>query len=52
MWKMQEHFPQKKVSKEKATHVACFLRTEGFERGFPKGLPSPYVKRDASLHRP
>ena len=23
-----------------------------FERGFPKGLPSPYVKRDASLHRP
>jgi hypothetical protein len=28
------------------------LRSEGFERGFPKGLPSPYVKRDASLHRP
>ncbi|WP_148261992.1 hypothetical protein [Methylomonas methanica] len=33
-------------------HVAFILRAEGFERGFPKGLPSPYEKRDASLHRP
>ena len=24
----------------------------GFEQGFPKGHPSPYEKRDASLHRP
>jgi len=28
------------------------LRSEGFERGFSKGHPSPCEKRDASLHRP
>lgn len=26
------------------------LRAEGFERGFPNGLPSHFGKRDASLH--
>jgi hypothetical protein len=28
------------------------LRAEAFERGFPKGLPSPHEKRNASLHHP
>jgi|GEM_PF-4196460 len=32
--------------------AALILRAEAFERGFPKGLPSPHEKRDASLHRP
>jgi len=43
---------KEKYPKEKTPHAACILRAEGFERGFPKGHPSPCEKRDASLHRP
>ncbi|WP_041363952.1 hypothetical protein [Methylomonas methanica] len=43
-----------KEKKPKETTPGCrlILRAEAFERGFPKGLPSPHEKRDASLHRP
>jgi len=43
---------KEKYPKKRPPHAAFILRAEGFERGFPKGLPSPYEKRDASLHRP
>ncbi|WP_041364315.1 hypothetical protein [Methylomonas methanica] len=43
---------KRKYPKKTPPHAAFILRAEGFERGFPKGLPSPYEKRDASLHRP
>jgi len=43
---------KRKYPKKRPPHAAIVLRAEGFELGFPKGLPSPYVKRDASLHRP
>jgi len=43
---------KRKKPKKRPPHAACFLRSEGFERGFSKGHPSPYEKRDASLHRP
>jgi hypothetical protein len=38
--------------KKRHPDAAFILRSEGFDRGFPKGHPSPYEKRDASLHRP
>jgi len=44
--------PKKSTQKKRHTDAALILRSEGFERGFPKGLPSPYVKRAASLPRP
>ncbi|MCQ8130438.1 hypothetical protein [Methylomonas rivi] len=44
--------PKKSIQKKRHPDAALILRAEGFERGFPKGLPSPYEKRDASLHRP
>jgi hypothetical protein len=43
---------QKKVPKEKATHIPLIPALLAFVEGFPKGLPSPYVKRAASLPRP
>jgi hypothetical protein len=43
---------KEKYPKETTPHAALILRSEGFERDFPKGLPSPCEKRDASLHRP
>jgi hypothetical protein len=45
-------YPKKSIQKKRYPDAALILRSEGFERGFPKGRPSPYVKRDASLHRP
>ncbi|MCQ8130440.1 hypothetical protein [Methylomonas rivi] len=44
--------PKKRNQKKRHPDAAYILRAEAFERGFPKGLPSPYEKRDASLHRP
>jgi len=44
--------PKKRNQKKRHPDAALTLRSEGFERGFPKGLPSPHEKRDASLHRP
>ena len=43
---------KEKYPKETTPGCRLILRAEAFERGFPKGLPSPHVKRDASLHRP
>jgi hypothetical protein len=45
-------FGQKKVPKENGTPCRVDPAFLGFERGFSKGHPSPYEKRDASLHRP
>jgi hypothetical protein len=47
LWTAKEKYP-----KERPPHAALILRSEGFERGFSKGHPSPCEKRDASLHRP
>jgi len=44
--------PKKSTQKKRHPDTAMILRAKGFERGFPKGLPSPGGKRDASLHRP
>jgi hypothetical protein len=44
--------PKVSIQRKGNPDAANFLRSEGFERGFPKGHPSPYEKRDASLHRP
>ncbi|WP_041363835.1 hypothetical protein [Methylomonas methanica] len=44
--------PKESIRRKGNPDAALILRTEGFERGFPKGLPSPHEKRDASLHRP
>jgi len=44
--------PKKRNQKKRHPDAAFILRPKGFERGFPKGHPSPYKKRDASLHRP
>jgi len=43
---------KEKYPKETTPHAASILRSEGFDRGFSKGHPSPCEKRDASLHRP
>ncbi|MCQ8130345.1 hypothetical protein [Methylomonas rivi] len=43
---------KEKYPKETTPECRVFPALLGFERGFPKGLPSPYEKRDASLHRP
>jgi hypothetical protein len=43
---------KRKCPKKKPPRRRFFPALLRFERGFPKGLPSPYVKRDASLHRP
>jgi hypothetical protein len=43
---------KEKKPKEKTPHAAWILRSEGFERGFSKGHPSPCEKRAASLPRP
>ncbi|MCQ8130313.1 hypothetical protein, partial [Methylomonas rivi] len=44
--------PKESIQRKGDPDAALILRAEGFERGFPKGLPSPRGKRDASLHRP
>ena len=44
--------PKESIQRKGDPDAALTLCAEGFERGFPKGLPSPYVKRDTSLHRP
>jgi hypothetical protein len=43
---------QKKVSKEKATHIPLNPALLAFVEGFSKGHPSPCEKRAASLPRP
>ena len=42
---------KRKYPKKKPPHSALILRSEGFERGFSKGHPSPCEKRAASLPR-
>jgi len=44
--------PKESIQRKGDPDAALTLRAEGFERGFPKGHPSPCGKRDASLHRP
>ncbi|OAI12686.1 hypothetical protein A1359_13445 [Methylomonas lenta] len=44
--------PKESIQRKGDPDAALILRAEGFERGFPKGLPCPYEKRDASLHHP
>jgi hypothetical protein len=44
--------PKESIQRKGDPDAAFILRAEGFERGFPKGHPSPCGKRDASLHRP
>jgi hypothetical protein len=44
--------PKESIQRKGNPDAAFILRAEAFERGFPKGHPCPYVKRDASLHRP
>jgi len=44
--------PKESIQRKGHPDAASILRAEGFERGFPKGLPSPCVKRAASLRRP
>jgi hypothetical protein len=43
---------KRKYPKKRQPGCRVFPALLGFERGFPKGLPSPCGKRDASLHRP
>ena len=43
---------KRKYPKKKPPRRRLFPALLRFERGFPKGLPSPYVKRAASLPRP
>ena len=45
-------FAKRKYPKKRRPECRVNPALIRFERGFPKGLPSPYVKRDASLHRP
>jgi len=45
-------WPKESIQRKSHPDAAFILRAEGFERGFPKGHPSPCGKRDASLHRP
>ncbi|OQW79579.1 MAG: hypothetical protein BVN35_01710 [Proteobacteria bacterium ST_bin11] len=44
--------PKESIQRKGDPDAALILRAEGFERGFPKGHPSPCGKRDTSLHRP
>jgi len=37
--------PKKSIQKKRHPAAACFLRSEGFERGFSKGFPAPRKTR-------